>query len=143
MNIYKSIVDWLKDVCPFSDWVYFNVIRMEIGTNTVSTVSGDSKTEQYIDGSSMHDLPFAISLVRQYSAEQSSDNINVMEEIEQIVDEIESELTLPDLGTNARCMGFEIIQDTPSVNIYQDANACEYQIQAKITYLKKARITNE
>lgn len=137
MNLYDKIIDWLKVVCPAMDWAYFNVINMEIGTNTVSTVSGESKTEQYNDGTSKHVVPLGISLIRLYSAEQSNDNINTMTEIQSVVDAINESTSLPDLSEEGKALEFEVIQDIPSVNVDLDANACQYTIQAQITYLRK------
>lgn len=138
MNIYEKIIDWLKIVCPFSDWVYFNVTNMEVDTNSVYSVSGTTVLNDYIDGSTDNELIFGISLVRQYSNEMSMDNLDVMSEIGLIIEAIEESDTLPELDERYVVDIVDIVQDVPSVNIYQDQNVCEYQIQAKIKYLKKA-----
>jgi hypothetical protein len=138
MNIYEEIIDWLKITCPFSDWVYFNAIRMEVGTNSTYSISGTTVLEKYIDGSTNNELVFGISLIRLYSSEMSDDNLTAMNEINLIVEAINEATTLPILDSNYIVDRVEIVQDIPSVNIDQDANICEYQIQAKINYLKKA-----
>lgn len=137
MNIYEKLIDWLKITCPFSDWVYFNVIRQEVGTNSVYSISGTTILNDYIDGSTDNELVFGISLVRLYSSEMSDDNLTAMDEINSIVEAIQDAETLPILDSNYIVDSVEIVQDVPSVNIDQDQNVCEYQIQAKINYLKK------
>lgn len=137
MNIYEKIIDWLKIECSFIDWVYFNAVRQEVGTNSVYSISGITTLETYNDGSTKNELIFGISLVRLYSAEMSSDNLTAIAECDSIAEAIREADTLPTLDTNYIVDTVEITQDVPSVNIDQDQNICEYQIQAKISYLKK------
>lgn len=140
MNIYEQITEWLKTIYSgFGDWLYFNVIRMEDGASSVNSVSGTTVLEKYIDGSTKNELIFAISLSKTYDTEMSELNIDAIGDISALTTAIEESSTLPDLGSDYIVDMVEIVQDIPSVNIYQDDNICEYQIQAKIIYIKKAR----
>lgn len=139
MNIYEQIAEWLLSIYSgFDNWLYFNVLRMESGSNSLSTVSGTTVLNEYIDGSTENEIIFGISLVRLYSTEMSTDNIDIMSEIEALVTAIEDSETLPDFGEGYRVDSITIVQDIPSINIDQDNNICEYQIQASINYIEKA-----
>lgn len=140
MNIYEKLIDWLKIECSFIDWVYFNAIRQEVGTNSVYSVSGTTVLEKYNDGSTKNELVFGISLVRLYSSEMSNDNLTAIAECDSIVEAINEATTLPTLDSNYIVDSVEIVQDIPSVNIDQNANVCEYQVQAKINYIKKVEV---
>ena len=138
MNLYDQLTDWIKTnyTALSSDWLYFNAIRMDIGSNSVNSVSGSTITEKYMDGSTENELPFAIALVRLYSAEMSDDNVNAINEVANLVEWFKTETTLPDFGTDKIVNSIEITQDIPDIVIDQDAGLCKYQILGKVQFLQ-------
>ena len=138
MNLYDQLTDWIKTnyTALSSDWLYFNAIRMDIGSNSVNSVSGSTITEKYMDGSTENELAFAIALVRLYSAEMSDDNVNAINEVSNLVEWFKAEATLPDFGTDKVVNSIEITQDIPDIVIDQDAGLCKYQIQGKVQFLQ-------
>ena len=83
MNLYDQLTDWIKTnyTALSSDWLYFNAVRMDIGSNSVNSVSGNMVTQKYTDGSTENELTFAIALIRLCSAEMSDDNVNAINEV--------------------------------------------------------------
>ena len=102
MNLYDQLTDWIKTnyTALSSDWLFFNAIRMDMGSNSVNSVSGSMITEKYMDGSTENELTFAIALVRLYSAEMSDDNEHAINEVANLVEFFKTETTLPDFGTD-------------------------------------------
>ena len=138
MNLYDQLTDWIKAnyTALSSDWLYFNAIRMDIGSNSVNSVSGNMVTQKYTDGSTENELTFAIALIRLYSAEMSDDNVNAINEVANLVEWFKTETTLPDFGTDKIVNSIEITQDIPDIVIDQDAGLCKYQIQGKVQFLQ-------
>ena len=101
MNLYDQLTDWIKAnyTALSSDWLYFNAVRMDIGSNSVNSVSGSTITEKYMDGSTENELPFAIALVRLYSAEMSDDNVNAINEVSNLVEWFKAEATPASITT--------------------------------------------
>lgn len=138
MNLYDQLTDWIKTnyMALNSDWLYFNAIRMDIGSNSVNSVSGNMVTQKYTDGSTENELTFAIALIRLYSAEQSDDNVNAINEVSNLVEWFKTETTLPDFGTDKVVNSIEITQNIPDIVVDQDAGLCKYQIQGKVQFLQ-------
>ena len=138
MNLYDQLTDWIKSNYDAisSDWLYFNAIRMDIGSNSVNSISGAMVTEKYTNGATENELPFAIALIRVYSAEMSDDNVNAINEVNNFVEWIKTETTLPDFGSDKVVNSIEITQDLPDIVVDQDAGLCKYQIQGKVQFLQ-------
>lgn len=138
MNLYDQLTDWIKTnyTALSSDWLYFNAIRMDIGSNSVNSVSGNMVTQKYTDGSTENELTFAIALIRLYSAEMSDDNVNAINDVSNLVEWFKTETTLPDFGADKVVNSIEITQNIPDVVVDQDAGLCKYQILGKVQFLQ-------
>ena len=138
MNLYDQLTDWIKAnyTAISSDWLYFNAIRMDIGSNSVNSVSGAMVTKRYTNGATENELTFAIALIRMYSAEMSDDNVNAINEVANLVEFFKTETTLPDFGSDKIVNSIEITQDLPDIVVDQDAGLCKYQIQGKVQFLQ-------
>lgn len=136
MNEYEQIKDWLLGYTPLGNWLYFNVMRMEIGSSSIQSVPGSTIITQYNNGSCERELIFAVSLVKLYDAGMSENNIDAIAEVKALSDWIEEQTTLPDFGTDYIVNSVDILDHVPNLTIDQESNTCSYLFQCSVNYLE-------
>ena len=143
-NIYESISQWLLDCEETTGYIYFNVIPIEIETSSVTSNSGSSILNTYLDGSKEVRLLFNINLIKSYDNGGTSDlNLDAMQSFNNIISFIEQKNNredYPDLGEGYVVNDIGATYKAPEVYITPDnPNIARYEGQFYIEYLEQRK----
>lgn len=136
MNKFEQISIWLNEYEAIGDWLYFNAVIMNDISSSLQTVPGNTVLTEYIDGSSEHELVFAIAMIKLYDLEQSETNLTAIKEIENFANWISENQTLPDFGENVTVNFVKVLDEIPDLAVDSESNKCKYQFQCKVNYLE-------
>lgn len=136
MNKFEQISIWLNEYEAIVDWLYFNAVIMNDISSSLQTVPGNTVLTEYIDGSSEHELVFAIAMIKLYDLEQSETNLTAIKEIENFANWISENQTLPDFGENVTVNFVKVLDEIPDLAVDSESNKCKYQFQCKVNYLE-------
>lgn len=137
MNKYEQLSNWLLGYTQINNWLHFNVVRMESGGFSLQSVPGNTIVQQYNDGSTERELIFAISMVQMYDAEQSTNNLNAMQEVDNFEQWMIEQTSMPDFGENVAINSIEILDHVPSLAVDNENSLCNYLFQCKVVYLEQ------
>ena len=137
MNKYEQLALWLSNYTQINTWLHFNVVRMESGGFSLQSVPGNTIVAEYNDGSCERELIFAISMVQLYDAEQSTNNLDAMQEVESFEQWISEQTVLPNFGDNVTINSIEILDHVPSLSVDNENSLCNYLFQCKVVYLEQ------
>ena len=143
-NIYQKLTDYLKDCPELGNYIYFNVIPLDVDTASVNSNPASTVLNEYVDGSKEVRLLFNINIVKEYDDGGTSDlNLDAIEIFDNIIGFIEksnNEHNFPDLGENYTVNELGATYKAPEVYITQDiANIARYEGQFYVEYLEKKR----
>ena len=62
-NIYQKLTDYLKDCPELGNYIYFNVIPLDVDTASVNSNPASTVLNEYVDGSKEVRLIFNINIV--------------------------------------------------------------------------------
>ena len=143
-NIYESISKWLLDCEETTGHIYFNVIPIEIETSSVTSNSGSSILNTYLDGSKEVRLLFNINLIKSYDNGGTSDlNLDAIQAFDNIISFVEDKNIkgeYPDLGEGYVVNDIGATYKAPEVYITPDnPNIARYEGQFYIEYLEQRK----
>ena len=140
INKYNEIIEWFKQYTPLHTWIYFNAFPVEPDTVSVSNVPNERELDSFIDGSRRIELPFTLSLAKEFDIGTSDINLEAMEEFENINEWVENQNAIrnfPDFGNNVLMEKVEVLETSPAVSVDNQNQIAKYQGQFKITYLER------
>lgn len=137
MNKYEQLSNWLLGYTQINNWLHFNVVRMESGGFSLQSVPGNTIVQQYNDGSTERELIFAISMVQMYDAEQSTNNLNAIQEVDNFEQWMIKQTAMPDFGENVTINSIEILDHVPNLSVDNENSLCNYLFQCKVVYLEQ------
>ena len=126
MSKYEVISNWIKTCTYIDQWLYFNAILMENNSISISPIS-ENVIDDYISGSKLKELIFAIDFIQLYDTQMSETNMHSIEDTQQILDWVKSQTTLPDFGDGFETESVEVDDSVPGTLVDQDLNLCKYQ----------------
>lgn len=141
MNIYDELTTWLKN-CPDTDsYIFFNVIPVEIGVTSLTTVPNTRSVQDFTDGSSEVTELFNINLVKEYDPSGTSDiNILALSAFENITTWIKEQ----NINNNLPIIdGITVnyIQPSytvPDIYLNEDTGNVRYEGRYEINYLERS-----
>ena len=141
-NIYQKLTDYLKDCPELGNYIYFNVIPLDVDTASVNSKPASTVLNEYVDGSKEVRLLFNINIVKEYDDGGTSDlNLDAIEIFDNIIGFIEksnNEHNFPDLGENYTVNELGATYKAPEVYITQDnPNIARYEGQFYLEYLER------
>lgn len=141
-NIYQKLTDYLKDCPELGNYIYFNVIPLDVDTASVNSNSASTVLNEYVDGSKEVRLIFNINIVKEYDDGGTSDlNLDAIEIFDNIIGFIEksnNEHNFPDLGEKYTVNELGATYKAPEVYITQDnPNIARYEGQFYLEYLER------
>ena len=141
-NIYQKLTDYLKDCPELGNYIYFNVIPLDVDTASVNSNPASTVLNEYVDGSKEVRLLFNINIVKEYDDGGTSDlNLDAIEIFDNIIGFIEksnNEHNFPDLGENYTVNELGATYKAPEVYITQDnPNIARYEVQFYLEYLER------
>ena len=141
-NIYQKLTDYLKDCPELGNYIYFNVIPLDVDTASVNSNSASTVLNEYVDGSKEVRLLFNINIVKEYDDGGTSDlNLDAIEIFDNIIGFIEKSNNahnFPDLGENYTVNELGATYKAPAVYITQDnPNIARYEGQFYLEYLER------
>ena len=141
-NIYQKLTDYLKDCPELGNYIYFNVIPLDVDTASVNSNPASTVLNEYVDGSKEVRLLFNINIVKEYDDGGTSDlNLDAIEIFDNIIGFIEksnNEHNFPDLGENYIVNELGATYKAPEVYITQDnPNIARYEGQFYLEYLER------
>lgn len=141
-NIYQKLTDYLKDCSELGNYIYFNVIPLDVDTASVNSNPASTVLNEYVDGSKEVRLLFNINIVKEYDDGGTSDlNLDAIEIFDNIIGFIEksnNEHNFPDLGENYTVNELGATYKAPEVYITQDnPNIARYEGQFYLEYLER------
>lgn len=141
-NIYQKLTDYLKDCPELGNYIYFNVIPLDVDTASVNSNPASTVLNEYVDGSKEVRLLFNINIVKEYDDGGTSDlNLDAIEIFDNIIGFIEksnNEHNFPDLGENYTVNELGATYKAPEVYITQDnPNIARYEGQFYLEYLER------
>lgn len=141
-NIYQKLTDYLKDCPELGNYIYFNVIPLDVDTASVNSNPASTVLNEYVDGSKEVRLLFNINIVKEYDNGGTSDlNLDAIELFDNIIGFIEksnNEHNFPDLGENYTVNELGATYKAPEVYITQDnPNIARYEGQFYLEYLER------
>ena len=141
-NIYQKLTDYLKDCPELGNYIYFNVIPLDVDTASVNSNPASTVLNEYVDGSKEVRLLFNINIVKEYDDGGTSDlNLDAIEIFDNIIGFIEksnNEHNFPDLGENYTVNELGATYKAPDVYITQDnPNIARYEGQFYLEYLER------
>ena len=142
MNIYEQISEWLLECPEIGGYSYFNVIPVDPGNSSVTSNSGSSIVNTYIDGSKDVRLMFNINLVRDYDNGGTSDlNIDAIQEFDKIISFIEDKNNkgeFPELGDKYVVNEIGATYKAPEVYVSTESpSVARYEGQFYVEYLER------
>lgn len=141
-NIYQKLTDYLKDCPELGNYIYFNVIPLDVDTASVNSNPASTVLNEYVDGSKEVRLIFNINIVKEYDDGGTSDlNLDAIEIFDNIIGFIEKSNNahnFPDLGENYTVNELGATYKAPEVYITQDnPNIARYEGQFYLEYLER------
>ena len=141
-NIYQKLTNYLKDCPELGNYIYFNVIPLDVDTASVNSNPASTVLNEYVDGSKEVRLLFNINIVKEYDDGGTSDlNLDAIEIFDNIIGFIEksnNEHNFPDLGENYTVNELGATYKAPEVYITQDnPNIARYEGQFYLEYLER------
>ena len=141
-NIYQKLTDYLKNCPELGNYIYFNVIPLDVDTASVNSNPASTVLNEYVDGSKEVRLLFNINIVKEYDDGGTSDlNLDAIEIFDNIIGFIEksnNEHNFPDLGENYTVNELGATYKAPEVYITQDnPNIARYEGQFYLEYLER------
>ena len=136
MSKYEVISNWIKTCTYIDQWLYFNAILMENNSISISPIS-ENVIDDYISGSKLKELIFAIDFIQLYDTQMSETNMHSIEDTQQILDWVKSQTTLPDFGDGFETESVEVDDSVPGTLVDQDLNLCKYQFTCKVTFYQE------
>lgn len=141
-NIYQKLTDYLKGCPELGNYIYFNVIPLDVDTASVNSNPASTVLNEYVDGSKEVRLLFNINIVKEYDDGGTSDlNLDAIEIFDNIIGFIEksnNEHNFPDLGENYTVNELGATYKAPEVYITQDnPNIARYEGQFYLEYLER------
>ena len=138
-NIYQKLTDYLKDCPELGNYIYFNVIPLDVDTASVNSNPASTVLNEYVDGSKEVRLLFNINIVKEYDDGGASDlNLDAIKIVDNIIGFIEksnNEHNFPDLGENYTVNELGATYKAPEVYITQDnPNIARYEVQFYLEY---------
>lgn len=140
MNIYDELTTWLKN-CPDTDsYIFFNVIPVEVGVTSLTTVPNTRSVQDFTDGSSEVTELFNINLVKEYDPSGTSDiNILALDAFENVTSWIKEQ----NINNNLPIIdGITVnyIQPSytvPDIYLNEDTGNVRYEGRYEINYLER------
>lgn len=137
----KGVVEWLRAYPEIGGYLKLNSVVLEAGESAVNTVQSDRSVSQFIDGTYVRQLTFAIVMVCDWSNGYDKMNAEALAWGEAFLDWVDAQFAqgnVPDLGEKATVRGIESLQDGPALSaVYQEEQLARYMFQARITYWEK------
>ena len=141
-NIYQKLTDYLKDCPELGNYIYFNVIPLDVDTASVNSNPASTVLNEYVDGSKEVRLIFNINIVKEYddggTSDLNLDAIKIFDNIIGFIEKSNNEHNFPDLGENYTVNELGATYKAPEVYITQDnPNIARYEGQFYLEYLER------
>ena len=141
-NIYQKLTDYLKDCPELGNYIYFNVIPLDVDTASVNSNPASMVLNEYVDGSKEVRLLFNINIVKEYddggTSDLNLDAIDIFDNIIGFIEKSNNEHNFPDLGENYTVNELGATYKAPEVYITQDnPNIARYEGQFYLEYLER------
>lgn len=141
-NIYQKLTDYLKDCPELGNYIYFNVIPLDVDTASVNSNPASTVLNEYVDGSKEVRLLFNINIVKEYddggTSDLNLDAIKIFDNIIGFIEKSNNEHNFPDLGENYTVNELGATYKAPEVYITQDnPNIARYEGQFYLEYLER------
>lgn len=141
-NIYQKLTDYLKDCPELGNYIYFNVIPLDVDTASVNSNPASTVLNEYVDGSKEVRLLFNINIVKEYddggTSDLNLDAIDIFDNIIGFIEKSNNEHNFPDLGENYTVNELGATYKAPEVYITQDnPNIARYEGQFYLEYLER------
>ena len=141
-NIYQKLTDYLKDCPELGNYIYFNVIPLDVDTASVNSNPASTVLNEYVDGSKEVRLLFNINIVKEYddggTSDLNLDAIDIFDNIIGFIEKSNNEHNFPDLGENYTVNELGATYKAPDVYITQDnPNIARYEGQFYLEYLER------
>ena len=143
-NVYKCLSEWLQGCPDMGDYVYFNVIPMDIDSSSVNSNSGSQILNNYNDGTKEVRLMFYINLIKPYddggTSDLNLDAINVFDKIISFIERKNNDNEFPDFGEDYIVNEIGATYKAPEVYVTTDnPSIARYEGQFYVEYLEKKR----
>lgn len=141
-NIYQKLTDYLKDCPELGNYIYFNVIPLDVDTASVNSNPASMVLNEYVDGSKEVRLLFNINIVKEYddggTSDLNLDAIKIFDNIIGFIEKSNNSHNFPDLGENYTVNELGATYKAPEVYITQDnPNIARYEGQFYLEYLER------
>ena len=141
-NIYQKLTDYLKDCPELGNYIYFNVIPLDVDTASVNSNPASTVLNEDVDGSKEVRLIFNINIVKEYddggTSDLNLDAIKIFDNIIGFIEKSNNEHNFPDLGENYTVNELGATYKAPEVYITQDnPNIARYEGQFYLEYLER------
>lgn len=141
-NIYQKLTDYLKDCPELGNYIYFNVIPLDVDTASVNSNPASTVLNEYVDGSKEVRLLFNINIVKEYddggTSDLNLDAIKIFDNIIGFIEKSNNAHNFPDLGENYTVNELGATYKAPEVYITQDnPNIARYEGQFYLEYLER------
>lgn len=141
-NIYQKLTDYLKGCPELGNYIYFNVIPLDVDTASVNSNPASTVLNEYVDGSKEVRLLFNINIVKEYddggTSDLNLDAIKIFDNIIGFIEKSNNEHNFPDLGENYTVNELGATYKAPEVYITQDnPNIARYEGQFYLEYLER------
>ena len=138
-NIYQKLTDYLKDCPELGNYIYFNVIPLDVDTASVNSNPASTVLNEYVDGSKEVRLLFNINIVKEYddggTSDLNLDAIKIFDNIIGFIEKSNNAHNFPDLGENYTVNELGATYKAPEVYITQDnPNIARYEGQFYLEY---------
>ena len=110
-----------------------------IGNVSVNSATGIRELERYLDGTRKVEMQFAIDLITKYDVEQSTINLEAIQEFQDIsewIDEQNEQGNYPDID-GVIIEEISGLQLYPTLTIDASMEKAKYQGQYKLTYMEE------
>lgn len=141
-NIYQKLTDYLKDCPELGNYIYFNVIPLDVDTASVNSNPASTVLNEYVDGSKEVRLLFNINIVKEYddggTSDLNLDAIKIFDNIIGFIEKSNNAHNFPYLGENYTVNELGATYKAPEVYITQDnPNIARYEGQFYLEYLER------
>lgn len=133
---YSIVLEWLKSSVLMNNWVYFNTLEVNQGNVSVNSSEERRRKIKYVDGSYETSLPLEVSIVTDYSTDQTDINVKCMYRVEKVMEWIDETEDYPDFGPDTLIRGISVDSNTPSVFVDIENRRAKYVFTFTIDYLQ-------